>query len=99
MRPICLDPPSSGPVIITNGLDGALWFAEVHGNKIGRMTTAGQITEYPLPAGSSPFGPGPWGIVTGPDGALWFTESNGRNIGRITTEGSITEFPMPFGSS
>jgi hypothetical protein len=30
------------------GPDGALWFAEQYGNKIGRVTTAGAFTEYPL---------------------------------------------------
>ena len=42
----------------------------VRGNKIGRITTAGVITEFPVPtAGSSPVG-----IAAGPDGNLWFTE-------------------------
>ena len=32
---------NSGPAGITAGPDGALWFAEVVGNKIGRITTDG----------------------------------------------------------
>ncbi len=47
------------------GQDGALWFTENSGNKIERITTAGVITEFPVPTSSS----GPRGIVAGPDGA------------------------------
>ena len=34
---------------IVAGPDGALWFTENGTNKVGRITTAGQITEYPVP--------------------------------------------------
>src|SRR6266436_5523218 len=62
--------PTAGsqPTAITTGPDGALWFTEQSGNKIGRITTDGVITEFPLPISGS----GPVGITTGPDGALWF---------------------------
>src|SRR5262249_47436072 len=81
---------------ITTGPDGALWFTEANSNKIGRITTAGMITnEFPIPtAGSQPSG-----IVTGPDGNLWFTELSGNNIGRITPAGAVTEFPIPTSAS
>jgi virginiamycin B lyase len=79
------------PVNITTGPDGALWFTEYSGNRIGRITTAGEIDEFPLPQPSS----FPYGIVAGPDGALWFTEFKGNRIGRITTAGVITEIPLP----
>jgi uncharacterized protein (TIGR03437 family) len=56
-----------------------VWFTEGNGNKIGRMTTAGELTEYAIPTANSE----PAGITAGPDGALWFTESNvGSKIGR-----------------
>src|SRR5216683_1046064 len=59
---------SSNPNGITAGPDGALWFTEFNGNKIGRITTAGGITnEFKIPTANS----GPVGIVAGPDGALW----------------------------
>ena len=54
-------------------------------NKIGRITTAGAVTEYTVPTG----GANPTGITAGPDGALWFTESNANKIGRITTGGTL----------
>jgi hypothetical protein len=85
----------SNPLGITAGPDGNLWFTEEIGDKIGRITTAGAITEFPVPAaGSMPFY-----ITAGPDGNLWFTELYGDKIGRITTAGAITEFPVPTAGS
>ena len=34
-----------GPAGITTGPDGNLWFTEVDGNKIGKVTTGGVFTE------------------------------------------------------
>src|SRR5260370_1450437 len=75
------------------GQDGALWCSEEFKNKVGRITTDGVITEYPIPTPDS----NPGDITTGPDGALWFIEQSGfgNQIGRITTDGVITEFPVP----
>ncbi len=81
----------SGPVGITSGPDGNLWFTEAAGNRIGRITPSGSITEYPLPRSHS----GPAGITSGPDGNLWFAEAAGNRIGRITLSGSITEYSPP----
>ncbi len=80
---------NSGPMGIAAGSDGALWFAEQNGGKIGRITTSGSILEYTIP-GSNNFAQG---ITAGPDGALWFTNS-GR-IGRVTTGGSFSEYVIP----
>jgi virginiamycin B lyase len=73
---------NSGPFGITAGPDGNLWFADPGGNKIGRITTGGAITEFRIHTQSS----FPVGITTGPDGNLWFTEENASKIGRITTQ-------------
>lgn len=73
---------------IAAGPDGALWFTEYNSDRIGRITTAGVITEYAIP------GSGPYGITAGPDGALWFTEMSSGQVGRITTAGVITEYPV-----
>lgn len=85
---------SSKPSGITVGPDGNLWFTELHGNKIGRITPSGTITEYPLPT------PGrhPSNIVAGPDGYLWFTEAGGSKIGRIDRGGTIVEFDLSASS-
>jgi virginiamycin B lyase len=82
---------NSSPVGITAGPDGALWFTETNGQKIGRITTSGVITEYAVPTASA----NPQSITAGPDGALWFTELHGQKIGRITTSGVITEYSIP----
>jgi streptogramin lyase len=85
----------SAPVGIAAGTDGALWFTETAGNKIGRITTTGAFTEFAVPTASSH----PGRIASGSDGALWFTEFNGNKIGRITVAGAITEFAVPTASS
>ncbi len=87
--------PNAGLIGITPGPDGAVWFAEAITNKIGRITTSGQIMEFQLPAGNA----GPWSIITGPDGALWFTQNNGRSpVASVSTAGQFTEpsYSGPF---
>ena len=89
---------------ITAGPDGNLWFTEHNTARIGRITPAGTITEFP------PLNPGsqPNGITAGPDGNLWFTEEAAtppgptnpgpgvsNKIGRITPSGILTEFQVP----
>src|SRR5260370_18345755 len=44
---------SSGPLGITTGPDGALWFTENTANKIGRITTRGATTEVPASTGNT----------------------------------------------
>jgi streptogramin lyase len=88
-----LPAPNSAAGDITAGPDGNLWFTEPYGNKIGRITPSGDITEFAVPDGA---GSGTLGRITaGPDGALWFTDNHGSGeIGRITTSGQITLFPL-----
>lgn len=83
--------PNNTPQGITPGSDGAIWFTELIGNKIGRLSPSGGVAEFSLPTPSA----GPEGIAAGPDGALWFTETFGGKIGRITTAGAIAEYPIP----
>src|SRR5260370_8198537 len=40
---------NSLPLGITAGHDGNLWFTEYDTNQIGRITSAGLVTEFPLP--------------------------------------------------
>jgi virginiamycin B lyase len=79
---------------VTTGPDGNFWFVESGPSKIGRMTSNGLFTEFPLAPVS-----GPSGIVTGPDGALWFPEQLANKIGRMDVSGNLTEFPIPTVSS
>ncbi len=94
----------SGPVGITAGPDGNLWFTEFDGDNIGRVTPDGTITEFALPAFS-----GATDIAAGADGNVWFTERGsqrapysvlgGNNIGRISPAGMITHFAVPTARS
>jgi hypothetical protein len=86
---------SSAPLEITAGPDGNVWFTEINGNNIGRITPLGAVSEFPiLTSGSAPFL-----ITAGPDGNLWFTENSANQIGRITIAGVITEFAIPTAAS
>lgn len=87
--PIPSGPPPY-PVDIVSGPDGALWFTELGINAIGRITTSGEISQYPLPGST-----GPYGLTVGPDSALWFTEQQSGAIGRITTTGEVKRFSIP----
>lgn len=89
--------PSSGPLAITVGKDGNLWFTEaaVAGNKIGRLTPAGEFMEFAIPTAAS----NPSGITLGPDDNVWFAEHDARKIGKITPQGEVTEFNIPSGNS
>jgi hypothetical protein len=72
---------------IAVGPDRNLWFTEVIPNaqsgkiagKIGRITPAGQIREFPPPSSENG-----GAITTGPDNALWFTEFGSNIIGRLS---------------
>ena len=59
------------------------------GNRVGRITMKGDITEFPIP---SPTG-SPINVAVGPDRNVWFTK--GGLVGRVTPDGTITEFPLP----
>jgi streptogramin lyase len=78
---------NSGPYGIATGTDGNVWFTEEAGGKIGRITPAGQITEFPVPGGNLR------NIAVGPHGNLWFTAAWG--IGRISPTGAVETFPQP----
>ena len=89
--------PNAGPGDITAGTDGALWFVELSGgmdglvtdgNRVGRITTAGVVTEYPMPSAS----PSAVNLAVGPDRNVWYTQ--GAKLGRVTPDGRITEFAL-----
>src|SRR5229473_1907380 len=90
----------TGPERITSGPDGNLWFTEFWSNRIGRMTPAGVLTEYPL-GGSQSDQLQPFEIVAGPDGNLWFTQSHPSapqgEIARITPKGALMVVALPNG--
>ncbi len=63
---------------------GNLWFTESNATNIGKITTAGAITELPMGTSSLYIAADPGG------GSLWFT-ANG--ISNITTAGVVTNYP------
>lgn len=66
-----------------------LWFTELNGNRIGRITTRGASTEFSSGVSQhADLG----GIAAGSDGNLWFTERSQSRVGRISPSGRVTEF-------
>jgi virginiamycin B lyase len=84
-------PVPGSPNYIAAGPDGAIWFTDSAYGEIGRITTAGAVTEYATPTPNS----SPQGITSGPDGAIWFVEEGANNVGRITSSGAIMEYEIP----
>ena len=92
--------PTSGssPEHITQASDGTFWFTESFVNdqnatphKIGRITPAGQVTEFNVCDFCFPTD-----IVQGSDGILYFTK-NDASLGRITTDGTVLpDIPAVF---
>jgi virginiamycin B lyase len=86
---------TGSPGNITVGPDGALWFTMGLPPAIGRISTSGAITEYPVKNGLTPT---PGTITAGPDGALWYTTiefptTTGpaqASVSRMTTSGVVT---------
>lgn len=86
---------------ITSGPDGNLWFTiyrfDNGAGYIGRMTTSGKLTLFPI----GPKNVNPNGIAVGPDGNVWFADAGTAGIrgtiGRVTTNGVMTLFPADPG--
>jgi streptogramin lyase len=95
-------PPSVQPVGIVAGPDGALWFLERReaDSAIARITTSGELTEYPLERSELEkeeelgglFGAG--SVVAGPDGRIWFAYQAG-SVGRVGPGGRLSNVPIP----
>ena len=92
-------PGGSNVNAITTGADGALWFTESALDKVGRVTTAGALTDFALPGCDVPSG-----IAKGTDNLLYVTcfgaeitpggPTTGHTIVRITPDG-VTPGPGP----
>ena len=63
---------------ITAAPDGACWFSQWQGNRIGHIAASGAITEYALPSPASE----PHGLTLGPDGAVWVA-LEARGVARL----------------
>lgn len=79
----------SKPIYISPGPNGNMWFTELEGSRVGKISSAGEITTFSLPTENAR----PIVIFPGPDGLMWFTEERGNAYGTITEDGKITEYP------
>jgi streptogramin lyase len=65
-------PVSAVPLQIIESGGGALWFVEIGPGTVGRITTPGKLTEFPIPfAGASPSG-----LTAGAVGNIWVADNN-----------------------
>lgn len=79
----------SSPGDVAVGKDGAVWFLEFRGNKVGRYAD-GRFEEFPIgddPAGLT-------GLAIAPDGAVWFGMLRKGSLGRLKG-GKLEEFRLP----
>ncbi len=83
--------PADDVESFARGSDGNMWFPEMKEKKIGMITPAGTVTEYPTPDSPHP-------LVLRVDGNLWFIdgmiESAPAALAHITPAGVITEAPI-----
>ncbi len=59
------------------GPDGNVWF--LFENSVGRVTTAGKVTLFPIPTPDA----NPGALAVGTDGNLWFTEFKARKLAQL----------------
>lgn len=88
----------STPSKIAPGPDGTMWFAEAYssgnpaaGNKIGKLTADGSISEYamPYPDGF------PSSVTSGPDNAVWTawnSSVSANRIFKVSSDGTFTDY-------
>ena len=81
---------------IAAGPSGDMWFLQTAGNDLGRVTTGGTLTSWPIWSHGSTPGAYLNNIVLGPDGNMWASGLSGT-ITRITDAGTATEFPVSPG--
>jgi virginiamycin B lyase len=86
---------NANPLGIAPGPDGNMWFAESGACQLGKITSGGQITEYPVSAGVD--GCSFSDVAVGPDGVLWATDASARVV-RFGGPGETTSYPTPYGN-
>ena len=76
---------------------GGSWFAsqgtDLSTDWIGRITSAGQITHFRLPAAE--FVGTVNDLAAGPGGNVWYTRGNGVAVGYVTPAGVIRQLDLP----
>ncbi len=77
---------ASSPAGLDFDSKGNLWFVEINGNKVGKLTpgkvkegTSDGVIEYELPHANSR----PQYLIVSRDDIIWFSEIGGNRIGRL----------------
>ena len=94
---------ASSPAGLDFDSKGNLWFVEINGNKIGKLTpsevapgTSKGIVEYELPHKNSK----PQYLMVSRDDTVWFSEMGGNRIGRLDQASKkIQEYDIPTPNS
>jgi len=91
------------PERLTVARDGAVWFTDPQGGRIGRIfPNSNKADYYFVPTPKS----GPAGIAAAPDGSIWFTEHAANQIATLVPAGAdrpspgrhgFKEFALPLG--
>jgi len=95
---------ASAPRHLVTGADGDMWFTDPGDGSIGRVTMAGEVSEYPIQPGAPAAGPAsqiapavPDEIAIGPEGAPWFTEIGSRQLGSVAADAPPAGAPSTAG--
>jgi len=86
-------PATSGRVIygIIRGPDGAIWFVSDLANRLGRLTSRGEVTTVAIPVARN----GAVGLAAGPSRSVWFVEQYFATVGRVAPGGGTSVYPLP----
>lgn len=87
------NPTLAFPYQIVLDSSGNVWFTESTANKIGEITTTGQLLQFPLPASlaSVPYS-GPTGFTMDENGTFWFSDTIANSIGSFQMSGNNYTF-------
>ena len=98
----------SVPGVLDLDEEGNVWFTEIGGfplpglghippgNRIGRISSTGEISEFETPTPAS----APTSLKVAKDGTVWFTEQRANNIAFLDPRrGVIEEIPLPTPNS
>jgi virginiamycin B lyase len=82
------------PYGIAIDMNGVVWTTLQGVDKLGRISTDGQVTTFEVPAGNRGLGD----VAVDRSGAVWFLELGANKIGRFA-EGRFTDFAIPTPSA
>jgi streptogramin lyase len=81
------------PITLAIGPEGTVWFGAwgyYRANRVGRLTTSGRLSEFPIPHGS------PYSIAAGPEGRLWFGSFHGAHARYLDSIGVGGDLGVPI---